>query len=150
MARPTVFAAMVALKVADVVKPDNAHAHAGDVDNRRRPDVRPADRHPGGLFDDVRGEKRKPRLGRPGLQRAAGVVLRRRRRRRAADRAVVEFMVADGGGGVAERVVRGHDHLAFVQVGLERPLKQIAGIQQQHAAAVGLPGRAQIADVAVE
>ena len=129
---------------------DDADLEAGHVDQRGRPHVGPAGRRAAGGLDQVRGEEREARLRRPRPQRATGIVGRRPRRRRLADRAEVELVIADRRGRVAEGVVGRHDGRPFADVRFERALEHVAGVDQEHRAAVTRPGRAQVLHVAAE
>ena len=64
--------------------------------------------------------------------------------------AEVELVVADRRGGVAEGVVGRHDGRPFADVRFERALEHVAGVDQEHRAAVTRPGRTQVLDVAAE
>ena len=59
-------------------------------------------------------------------------------------------MVADGRGGVTQRVVCGDHRLPLVEVGLQGALEHVAGVEEQHGAAVTRARGAQVADVAAE
>ncbi len=71
-------------------------------------------------------------------------------RRRRSGWSEVELVIAHCGGGVAERVVGRDNWRAFPQVRLERPLPHVAGVDQQHGAAIARAGRAEVLHVARE
>ena len=129
--------------------PDDAHRDPRGVDHHRRPNVRPRHGSPGGFVDEVGGQERKPRLCGPGLEGAAqvgvagGAVPR-------VDGAVLEVVVADGRRGVAERVVGVDDQRALRQVGFDAPLIGIAGVDEEHGAAIGGARGSQVRHVAAE
>ena len=109
----------------------------------------PIDALAGRLVDDVGDEQRKLGLARARLEGTAAI-LAGLRGDVGADRPVVELVVADRRRGVAERVVRANDVGAFGEVRLERALKQIAGVDEHHATAVGRARRANVRDEPAE
>ena len=126
---------------------DDADADAGDVDDDRGLDVRPGDRPAGGLVDEIRSKERKPCLGRACLERAPRVLVRSLRRASRSDGTEVELVIAYRRRGVADDVVSRDDRRAFVEVRLERPLKEIATVEEDDAAAVRGPCRSQVRDI---
>ena len=111
--------------------PHEAHPHSGRRHHRRRPDVRPRDGLARGGVDQVRRQERKRRLCRPRLQRTARIVGRLLRCRRRPDRTEVELVIADRRSRVSQRVEGGHHGRAFIEVGFERPLEHVAGVDEQ-------------------
>ena len=126
---------------------DDADADAGDVDDDRGLDVGPGDWPAGGLVDEIRGKERKPCLGRACLERAPWVLVRSLRRASRSDWTEVELVITDRRRGVADDVVSRDDRRAFVEVRLERPLKEIATVEEDDAAVVRRPRRPQVRDI---
>ena len=128
---------------------DDADADAGTFDQRRRLHVGPRHR-PAGDVEEVRGQEREPGLRGPRLERAAGIVVPRRLVVPGVDGAELEVVVAQRRGGIAEGVVGVHDQRALREVRLDAALPGVAGVEQDHRAAVGGAGGAQVGEVAAE
>ena len=97
--------------------------------------------------DQVGGQEGERRLAGALLDVAGRIVVRRARYRVRTGRPEIELVVADGDGVVVEGVVRAHPGSAFAQVRLERALPHVAGIEQQHAAAIRAPRRTHVLHV---
>ena len=119
---------------------DDADLDAGDLDDDRRPHVRPLDRPARRLVDQVRREKGIRRLGGARLERAAQIARQLPRRRRV-DRPEIEIVVADRLRGVAHRVVGVDDERAFAEIRLDVALKRVAGVEQQRPRRRPMPAR---------
>ena len=133
---------------------DDAHLDPGDVEQDVGDDVLPGGRRPGRRVDQVGVEEgegclRGPRAQGP-ARIVAGPLARLLGRDLRADGAEVELVVAERGGGVAEGVVGADDGGPLGQVGGERPLKQVARVDEQDGAAVAGARAAQVGEVAAE
>jgi hypothetical protein len=89
-------------------------------------------------------------LSRTRFDSAQRIVSRRFREGLGPDGAKVEFVIANRRSVVPHGVVGRDDDRAFIQIGLERALKEIAGIEEQNRAAIARPCRSQISDVSSE
>ena len=130
--------------------PDDSDLEPGDVDERRGVDVAPVRGRARRGVDQVRVEKRKPRLGRARSQRAARIVPRRARGAGGPDGPEVEFVVSDRDRVVSERGVGAHDGRPLAQVRVERPLKHVPRVDQHHRAPVAGASPAQVGEGAAE
>ena len=129
---------------------DDTDLDACGLDQHGGPHVPPRDGPSRRLIDQVGRQVREPRFSRPLLQRPAWVIGRPARRRGRTDGPEIELMIADGGRGVAEGVVRRHDIRAFGQVRLEGALEGVARVDQQHRATIPGARSTQVVHVPAE
>ena len=116
---------------------DDADARAGDGDDDRL--LRPRRRLSCRFLHEVRREERPLRELCVFLERAEGILIGMAGNGVGTDGTVIEFMIADSGRGIADGVVRERDRFAFEEIGLERPLIEIAGVDHDHAARIRCP-----------
>ena len=118
---------------------DYAHPKRPDFKHDGWTYVVPGNRFAGCIVDQVGGDEGEMRLARAPLQCAARVVAGPHRDGCLADRTEVEFVIADGSGVDAERIVGLYHARAFGEIGRKRALPHVARVQYQNGAAVGNP-----------
>ena len=130
---------------------DDADAHAGGIDDHRRPDIRPVDHAARRVVDQIGGQHRIFRARGDRFEGAARIVVRRTATAVDVHGSEIEFVISDGCRRVAHCGIGIHDDARLHSDSIRsRPDRGIAGVDEEHGPAIGSAGVAEVPDVAAE